>query len=261
MKFFTDNCFMKMFNHNKKISAFIVLMCVSICTIWAEVYREKATVSFYAGDFHGKKTSNGENFNMNDFTCASKSLPFDTILKVTNLANGKSVQVRVNDRGPFVADRELDLSKAAAQKLDMIKSGTATVKIEIVKRGPDTKLSQQTAAKAAQIMAQKTGSKKTVKEGQTFSSQNKTTSASDKKKSYAKGTYWDIQVGAYSTRENANKVAQKLLKQGFTNVIFQKGNDIFRVVIKGVPAEKVPSVDKKLNSLGYKDYVIRERKK
>ena len=80
------------------------------------LYKNDVTASYYAEKFHGKRTSNGEIFNMNDLTCAHKSLPFNTILKVTNLSNGKSVQVRVNDRGPFVAGREIDLSKAAAKK-------------------------------------------------------------------------------------------------------------------------------------------------
>ena len=66
--------------------------------LFAEVYKTGVTASYYAEDFHGKKTSNGERFNMNDFTCAHKSLPFNTILKVTNLANGKTCEVRVNDR-------------------------------------------------------------------------------------------------------------------------------------------------------------------
>lgn len=234
----------------KKIILLSVFIIAAI-QLSAEVYKEKATVSYYAGDFNGKKTSNGEYFNMNELTCASKNLPFDTILKVTNLANGKSVQVRVNDRGPFVAGRELDLSKAAAVKLDMIKSGTATVRIEIVKRGPNTKLSQQTAAKAAQIMAQKTGTKPA----------SGTPAKTQAQKTYPAGTNWDFQIGAYSTRENANKVAQKLLREGFEDVIFQKGNDIFRVVIRGVPANKVHSIQNKLDSLGYSNYVIRERKK
>lgn len=242
----------------KQLTIAILILFIEVCPSFSEIYRQKATVSYYAGDFHGKKTSNGEYFNMNDLTCASKTLPFDTVLKITNLANGLSVNVRVNDRGPFVEGRELDLSKAAAQKLDMIKSGTATVKIEIVKRGPDTKLSQQTAEKAAQIMAKKTGHK-----GQTSVVTNPSTKGQTSKlpKSLPKDTFWDIQIGAYSTKENANVTAQKLLKQGFSNVIFQKGNDIVRVVIKGVPAEQVPEVESKLNKNGYSGYVLRERKK
>jgi len=89
--------------------------------------------SYYADKFHGKKTASGEIFNMYKFTCAHKTLPFGTKLKVTNLLNSKSVVVTVNDRGPFVQGRVLDLSKAAAEKIDLIKTGTAKVKCEIVK--------------------------------------------------------------------------------------------------------------------------------
>ena len=226
-----------------------VFLFIEVCPCYSEIYKEKAIVSYYAGDFHGKKTSNGEYFNMNDMTCASKNLPFDSILKVTNLTNGLSVNVRVNDRGPFVKGRELDLSKAAAKKLDMITTGTATVKIEIVKRGPNTKLSQKTAEKAAQIMVNKYGYSE--HQGQT----------SITKKSYPSGTLWDIQIGAYTTKENANVVAQKLLQQGFTNVIFQKKDNIVRVVIKEVPSEEIQKVESVLKKKGYEGYVIRERKK
>lgn len=233
------------------ISFLWIILCIQFLSAQSyEVYKERAVVSYYAGDFHGKKTSNGEYFNMNDLTCASKSLPFNTILKVTNLSNGKSVNVRVNDRGPFVPGRELDLSKAAAIKLDMIKSGTATVRIEIVKKGPNTKVSQQTAAKAQKMMKQRFPNEyKTVPETKTV------------QKSYPKGTNWDIQLGAFSTREKANVLAQKLLRQGFEEVVFQKGNGIYRVVIRNVPAQEVPSVEKKLISFGYTDYIVRQRKR
>ena len=129
------------------------LFIFNLCAL--ELYKTNVTASFYAEDFHGKKTSNGETFNMYSLTCAHKSLPFDTILKVTNLANGKTVNVRVNDRGPFVPHREIDLSKKAAAELGMIKSGTTKVKLEIVKKGPNTKISVQTANKAAQMMAKR----------------------------------------------------------------------------------------------------------
>lgn len=240
-----------------KLFAFFVVLALTNQFIFSEVFKEKATVSYYAGDFHGKKTSNGERFNMNDLTCASKSLPFDTVLKVTNLANGKSVNVRVNDRGPFVPGRELDLSKAAAIKLDMIKSGTATVRIEIVKKGPNTKISQQTAAKAQKIMQQRYPNE--YKAAPTKASAK--TSTKNTSKNYTAGTNWDIQLGAFSSREKANELAQKLLKQGFEDVVFQKKDGIFRVVIRNVPSSKVSSVEEKLNKCGYSDYVVRQRKK
>lgn len=91
--------------------------------------------SYYADKFHGRKTANGEIFNMHDYTAAHKNLPFGTILLVTNLDNGKNVKVRINDRGPYVAGRILDLSLQAAKDIGLIKTGVAKVSIKILKLG------------------------------------------------------------------------------------------------------------------------------
>jgi rare lipoprotein A len=88
--------------------------------------------SWYGPNFHGKLTSNGETYNMWDMTAAHKTLPMNTIVKVTNKRNGLSTVVRINDRGPFVATRIIDLSKAAANKINMVGHGTAPVKLEIL---------------------------------------------------------------------------------------------------------------------------------
>lgn len=90
------------------------------------------TASWYGPDFHGRLTSNKEIYNMYDLTAAHKSLPFGTRVMVTNLLNGKSVEVRINDRGPFVGDRVIDLSYAAARLLDLVGPGTAPVRLEIL---------------------------------------------------------------------------------------------------------------------------------
>ena len=92
----------------------------------------KGNASWYGPDFHGKLTSNGERYNMYDMTAAHKTLPMNTILKVTNRRNGMSTVVRINDRGPFIATRIIDLSKAAANKINMIGTGTAPVYIEVL---------------------------------------------------------------------------------------------------------------------------------
>lgn len=92
----------------------------------------KGNASWYGPDFHGKLTSNGEVYNMYDMTAAHKTLPMNTIVKVTNLRNGKSTVVRINDRGPFVATRIIDLSNKAAHKIDMVGKGTAPVRLEIL---------------------------------------------------------------------------------------------------------------------------------
>ena len=89
--------------------------------------------SYYGKKFHGRKTANGEVFNMYKLTAAHRVLPLGTHVKVTNLKNGRWVEVKVNDRGPFIEGRILDLSFAAALELEMIKQGTAKVMIEITK--------------------------------------------------------------------------------------------------------------------------------
>lgn len=88
--------------------------------------------SWYGPNFHGKKTSNGETYSMWQMTAAHKTLPMNTVVRVTNKNNGRSVVVRINDRGPFVNTRIIDLSKKAANELDMIKTGTAPVRLEIL---------------------------------------------------------------------------------------------------------------------------------
>jgi rare lipoprotein A len=88
--------------------------------------------SWYGSDFHNKKTSNGEIYNMYALTAAHKTLPMNTMVKVKNLENSKEVIVRINDRGPFVNKRVIDLSNQAAKKIDMIKKGTAKVRLTII---------------------------------------------------------------------------------------------------------------------------------
>ena len=230
------------------IGFFILISSVSV---FAEVYKTGVTASYYAEDFHGKKTSNGERFNMNDFTCAHKSLPFNTILKVTNLANGKSCEVRVNDRGPFVLNREIDLSKAAATKLGMIGTGTTKVKLEIVEKGANTKLSQQTAASATKIM------KKLYGDAATNSTNAATTTSSTKK--LEPGTYWDIQLGAFKSKDNAKQFASKVSKAGFKDIVLQTTNGITRVAIKKVPATKVTDTQNKLSAAGFTEQTLKQR--
>ncbi len=96
-------------------------------------YTEKGKASWYGKKFHGRKTSNQETFDMYKLTAAHKTLPLPSYVEVTNLDNGRKVIVRVNDRGPFVNDRIIDLSFAAAKVLDFVNQGIANVKVEVVK--------------------------------------------------------------------------------------------------------------------------------
>ncbi|MGE8414980.1 MAG: septal ring lytic transglycosylase RlpA family protein [Pseudomonas sp.] len=93
-------------------------------------YDETGTASYYGSRHHGKRTASGEAFDQHGLTAAHRQLPFGTRVQVTNLANDKSVVVRINDRGPHTRGRLIDLSRSAAQQLDMLRSGTAKVRIQ-----------------------------------------------------------------------------------------------------------------------------------
>jgi len=95
------------------------------------------TSSYYGNKFHGRRTSNGEIFNMYGYSAAHKKFPFGTVLKVTYLGTGKSVLVTVNDRGPFIEGRDLDLSYMAAKKIGLARDGVGKVKVRIVKWGSE----------------------------------------------------------------------------------------------------------------------------
>ena len=95
----------------------------------------KGVSSYYGLKFHGKLTANGEVYDMYGITAAHKEIPFNTVARVTNLDNGKSLILRINDRGPYIDGRILDCSYGAAKKLDFINNGTANVKIEIIEWG------------------------------------------------------------------------------------------------------------------------------
>ncbi len=94
---------------------------------------QKGKASYYADKFNGRKTASGEKFRNSKLTGAHKTLPFGTKVKVTNMSNGKTVKVKINDRGPFVAGRIIDLSKKAARKIDIDKEGVGNVKISYKK--------------------------------------------------------------------------------------------------------------------------------
>ena len=212
----------------KKLFLVAALVLSLIAPAFADyVYKSTAVASYYADKFHGRKTSNGEIFNMYALTAAHKTLPFNTKVKVTNLTNGKSVIVRINDRGPFVKGREIDLSKAAASKLDMIKSGTAKVKLTIITSDNSTSSKQAEKWKTA-----------------------------DKTKT------WDIQLGAFSKRSNAEAMVKRLQNAGFTKYLaYQKVGDLTRVVIRDIATDDVQDYLDKLEKKGFTDYFVRERAK
>lgn len=128
-----------MFSLTKKITVTLLLLSITLLMTScgaskSTTYKSKGVASYYHDKFNGRKTASGERFNNNDYTAAHKEIPFGTKVRVTNLANGKSVIVTINDRGPFSKGREIDLSKKAFMEISDKKThGELTVKIEILK--------------------------------------------------------------------------------------------------------------------------------
>ncbi|MEZ7934468.1 MAG: septal ring lytic transglycosylase RlpA family protein [Sulfurospirillum sp.] len=161
--------------------------------------------SWYGKDFHGKKTSNGEVYNMYDMTAAHKTLPMNTMLKVTNLKNNKSIVVRVNDRGPFVGTRIIDLSYTAATRIDLVANGTGPVGIEVIG--------------FAGVVAPAGAPKESVVE-----------------------TDYLIQIGAFRSKDGATRYAQSNMNvNNRYNAIIKEGTfenqPIYRVWLKGFGSE------------------------
>lgn len=116
-------------------SAVILFLMMYLISGCSEKTLQEGNASWYGPGFHGQRTSSGEIYNENDTTAAHRSLPFDTIVRVVNTENDKSVEVRINDRGPYVDGRIIDLSRSAADAIDMLDSGTAPVRLELVEAG------------------------------------------------------------------------------------------------------------------------------
>jgi len=145
--------------------------------------------SYYAEPYHGRRTASGEIFDSyQELTAAHRTLPFNTVVKVTNQENGKDVEVRINDRGPFVDGRVIDLSLKAAREIDMVRSGTARVKLTVVKEGPPV------AARAPRTPA--------TPVTPTLAIPNPSASASP--------AAFTVQVGAFESREVAESLKRDL---------------------------------------------------
>lgn len=171
--------------------------------------------SWYGPDFHGKQTSNKEIYNMYDMTAAHKTLPFNTHVMVTNLLNGKSVTVRINDRGPFVKDRVIDLSYAAARVLDMVGPGVVPVRIEILEKLSPDKSSQKYYVQAGAFIYEHNAYSLKKQLEPDFPGVTIFKYETDTQ------TYYRVRIPA-SDREDALSTAQKLLDKGFTAIILEE---------------------------------------
>ena len=207
----------------------------------ADGYRERGVASWYGPKFHGKRTSGGETYDMHGMTAAHKTLPIPTWVEVTNLDNGRQVIVRVNDRGPFVDDRIIDLSFRAATELDMIGKGTARVQVRALGApAGSSRDSGPVMAEARTAPARESGGGFSL-----------ISTANAAPATHAGELY--VQVGAFSDRENALGMVSRLKRSGFENTfVLAGGNDaLYRVRIGPLAdAGQFDSVRSELLTLG-----------
>jgi len=134
-----EGCFKnpRRFSTSLILACAVISICLSACgrkvSPRAPSGFQTGMASWYGPKFHNKTTASGEKFDMRKLTAAHRTLPFNTIVRVENLKNGRKVDVRINDRGPFIEGRIIDLSRQAAEKLDMIRDGVVRVRIEVLR--------------------------------------------------------------------------------------------------------------------------------
>ncbi|UTD04489.1 septal ring lytic transglycosylase RlpA family protein [Treponema denticola] len=236
-----------------------------------EIISEETYASYYGEAFNGRPTANGEIFDMNAYTAAHKTLPFGTLVEVTNLENGRKVIVRINDRGPFVGNREIDVSKAAAAALDMLAYGV--VRVSLRKIDPNnmgaftrTETSEKTInQEKASLKAEETNSraKDLVKtkeqefQASTDSTKNQNLVYVPAKASETEGVLWRIQLGSFKREENALRLVIKLRKIGFEPA-YEKTETTTRVVLYGIRPHELEKVKRVLELNSFNDYVLRQ---
>jgi len=222
-----------------------------------DVFRQEGIASWYGEEFAGRPTASGEIFNPAMFTAAHPTLPFGTVLTVTNMQNQRQVTVRVNDRGPFVAARIIDLSRAAAEALGMAHYGVAPV---IVEMAVDTTLgpvrpSAPTVATPPGALTPGINQLTAIpQEGVMFPAPP----------ARILGTIpplhstrlYRIQVGAYSVPRNAVDAFVRLRNAGLSPAYEQNG-DFYRVVLAGLRASDIPAIAQTLGNVGFREVMIR----
>lgn len=195
----------------------------------AEGYEENGIASWYGNPFHGRRTSNGEVYNMYEETAAHKTLPMNTMVLVQNLQNGREMVVRINDRGPFVKDRIIDLSYTAASKLDITDKGTAKVRVTA------------------------------LGEARTYRLGNREVERFLPHENFQQGDFY-VQIGSFSNPDNALRLRDKMQKQGNNTVItrYDRGDiSFYRVQVHaGSTLSVAKNIETAFNGNGFPDAFV-----
>jgi rare lipoprotein A len=201
----------------------------------ARGFKERGLASWYGTKFNGRATSSGEIYDICAFTAAHKTLPLPSFVRVTNLDNGRSLIVRVNDRGPFHAGRVMDLSYAAAVRLGVDRTGTARVELQAV--GPGDESARPSAEQATAAEPAQPPSAPPIPAPASFDSDDPVT----------------LQVGSFGDKDNAGRLSERLRDAGVDAVdvdhVELDGRDLWRVRVGPVPAQALPALRERLRAL------------
>ncbi len=276
---------------------FLIVLCLSAASVLAAqegpsadraaasaAFRQEGIASWYGAEFEGRPTASGEVFNAKLLTAAHPTLPFGTVLTVTNTHNGKKVVVRVNDRGPFVAARIIDVSRAAAEKLDMIVTGTAPVVIETahisatvtasaeaqaaVSAGPAVVAAPAVSARPAAAPQAPGSAAPTPAASAPPALPPPDTAAAPRARAAAlkpalpapdSGKKYRIQVGSYRDAKHAVDAFNRLGAAGLSPA-YERFGEYYRVVLAGVAAHEVGSIADRLGAAGFAEALVREER-
>jgi rare lipoprotein A len=246
----------------------------------AEIFRQEGIASWYGKEFEGRPTASGEIFDSSQLTAAHPSLPFGTMLVVTNTHNNKKVTVRVNDRGPFVSARIIDVSRAAAEQLDMVATGTAPVIVESIERIAVSPPAAEQLPVLAPVVEVQPVVSPTITVNPAPASVVQLQPAETNVQPVVVQTpnqikltpqinivpdkTYRLQVGSYKIARNAVGVFERLKNAGL-NPSYERSTDsgngeFFRVVLTGIRGTDVQSTAEVLSVAGFREAIIREEK-
>jgi rare lipoprotein A len=220
------------------------LSLLPFCEAFGQIgFKQKGRASYYAHDFHGRKTANGEKFNMEAFTAAHRTLAFNCLVKVVNLENKRSVVVRINDRGPYFKNRILDLSKMAAHKLGIVKNGTARIKLEVI--GYHNKVEDEQVTQNDDFAFEE------FAPGYFYNRKGE----SQQLEGYG------VQIGAFKDKENAVRTCLNFELKGFKSFIKVLENEngrLYRIIV-GVCSneQRALKIYKKLKKKGWNGFITK----
>ena len=267
--------------------AAVLLIGQNLYAQGTDTFRQEGIASWYGREFDGRPTASGEIYDSSQLTAAHPNLPFGTMLIVTNKHNNRSVTVRVNDRGPFVAARIIDVSRAAAEQLDMIITGTAPVIVESVERiAVSTQAAEPSVSQPVTAQTPAAGDTTPVAAQTPSATQTQAAQASAAAQtpvpanvqqpaintSYqiklipditiVQSKVYRLQVGSYKVPRNAVDTFERLKNAGL-NPAYERYTDsnngeFFRVVLAGVRGIDVQSTTERLMAIGFREAIIRE---